>query len=402
MKKVVEGALIFCLFIIFFVAHASTGLAQSKAPQTQAQMIIDAIRITEPLSFCNEPVPLTNPDVRERLERELLISLDNSDDIILWIKRANRYFPDIEKELKEQSMPDDLKYITIAESSLRPMVFSNKGAVGYWQFIESTGGKYGLDITSDIDERRSFSKSTRAAIKYLKDLYSMLNSWTLAAAAYNMGEDGLKGEMMAQKVNDYYRLYLNQETQRYVFRILAAKIILSNPARFGYVLGKNDLYQPPLYDIVEITAGQPVPLHIIAEAAKTHFKVIKDLNPDIRLYHLPAGTRQVHIPAGTANEFPARYESLIKEWNSRKNEYAYTVKKGDSLYGIAARFGVPVKALMIWNKLWNGKKIAPGDKIYIFSDNFKTVNKTIKTEKPDKKHKTDNADAAAPPEESPE
>ncbi len=399
MKKFVEGALIFSLVIIFCVAHASTGLAQSKTPQTQAQMIIEAIRIAEPLSFCNEPVPLSDPDVRERLERELLISLDNSDDIILWIKRANRYFPHIEKALKEQSMPDDLKYITIAESSLRPMVFSNKGAVGYWQFIESTGAKYGLDITSDIDERRNFYKSTQAAIKYLKDLYSMLDSWTLAAAAYNMGEDGLKGEMTAQQVNNYYRLYLNQETQRYVFRILAAKIILSNPAKFGYVLGKNDLYRPAQFDIVEITAGQPVPLHIIAEAAKTHFKVIKDLNPDIRLYHLPAGTRQVHIPAGTANEFPARYESLIQEWNSRKNEYAYTVKKGDSLYGIASRFGVPVKALMIWNKLWNGKKIAPGDKIYIFSDNFKNMNKTTKTEKPDKKEKTDKT---APPEETPE
>ncbi len=392
MRKFFQGILIASFATLLIISHSTAGFAQSKAPQTPGQMILEAIRISEPLSFCGEPVPLSDPEIRERLERELLVSLDNSDDIILWIKRANRYFPYIEKALKEQSMPDDLKYITIAESSLRPMVFSNKGAVGYWQFIEGTGSKYGLEITGDIDERRNFHKATGAALKYLKELHALFDSWTLAAAAYNMGEDGLKSEIVVQKVNNYYRLYLNQETQRYVFRILAAKIIMSNPAKFGYVLGKDDLYWPRSFDVVEITAGQPVPLHIIAQAANTYHKVIKDLNPEIKLYHLPAGTYQLHIPKGAADGFPARYEKLIKAWNNEKSEYVYTVRKGDSLTGIAARFNVPLKALMIWNKISNSKKLAPGNKIYIFTDNFKTINKSLKPEKTDRKDKTNKKD----------
>ncbi len=371
------------------IVYAPAGYTQVKAPQTPAQMMIEAIKITEPLSFCGEPVPLHDPDVRERLERELLVSLDNSDDIILWLKRANRYFPHIEKALKAQSMPDDLKYITIAESSLRPLAFSNKGAVGYWQFIEGTGTKYGLAVNSDIDERRNVYKATEAAVKYLKDLYALFDSWTLAAAAYNMGEDGLKSEIMVQKVNDYYRLYLNQETQRYVFRILAAKIIMSNPIKYGYVLGRDDLYWSKPFATMEIKASQPVPLHIIAQAANTNFKIVKDMNPQIKLYHLPSGTHLLHLPKGSTDGFPERYEKLIRQWYSDKGEHVYTVKKGDSLAGVSARFNVPLRALMIWNKISNGKKILPGDKLYILTDNYKAMSKSIKTDKADNTDKAD-------------
>ena len=360
-------------FTVIIITCTSICYADVKAPQSAGQAILEAIRINEPLNFCNEPVPLGDPDVRERLERELLVSLDNSDDVILWLKRANRYFPEIERVLKANQLPDDLKYITIAESSLRPLAFSNKGAVGYWQFIESTGIKYGLEVTSDIDERRNVDQATQAAIRYLKDLYTLFGSWTLAAAAYNMGEDGLKSEILVQKVSSYYKLYLNQETQRYVFRILAAKIIMSNPARFGYVLSKSDLYLPREFDTVEIKAGKPIPLHIIAQAARTYFKIIKELNPQIKYYHLPAGTRQIRIPKGCADGFPERYDKLIAEWFSRINDSVYTVKKGDSLTGIAARFDVPFKALLIWNAMNATRKIAPGDKLYIFSDTLQSV-----------------------------
>ncbi|HBJ75657.1 MAG TPA: lytic transglycosylase, partial [Syntrophaceae bacterium] len=143
---------------MMIIAFLPAGHAQTKASPSAGQAILEAIRISEPLTFCGELVPLADPDVRERLERELLVSLDNSDDIILWLKRANRYFPEIERVLKANFMPDDLKYITIAESSLRPLAFSNKGAVGYWQFIEGTGTRYGLQVTNDIDERRNVYK----------------------------------------------------------------------------------------------------------------------------------------------------------------------------------------------------------------------------------------------------
>jgi len=369
------------LIVIIINASATSVEAQLGWHQSVGQSLINALKISEPLTFCNEPVLLSDPDVKERLEKELLVSLDNSDDVILWLKRANRYFPHIEKVLKNNSLPDDLKYIVIAESSLKPLAASNKGAVGFWQFIENTGVKYGMKINNDIDERRNFFTSTEAATAYLKDLHALFDSWTLAAAAYNMGEEGLKTEMLVQKVNNYYQLYLNQETQRYVFRILAAKIILSNPEKYGYYLTEEDLYKPVQFDRVEITANQPVPLYIIAQAANTYFKVIKDLNPHIKNYYLPAGKHDLLVPKGTASGFSERYGNLLKQWLNEKVKSVYSVKKGDSLSTIAKRFNVSVKAIMIWNGISNAKDVSSGDQLFIFSNTtFKPENNSGKNE----------------------
>ena len=370
------------IFIIaIIIASAIYVEAQTGWNQSVGQSLINALKINEPLTFCNEPVPLSDPDVRERLERELLVSLDNSDDVILWLKRANRYFPYIEKVLKNNFLPDDLKYIVIAESSLKPLAASNKGAVGFWQFIENTGTRYGMKINNDVDERRNFFISTEKATAYLQDLHALFNSWTLAAAAYNMGEEGLKTEMLVQKVNNYYQLYLNQETQRYVFRILAAKIILSNPEKYGFYLTGEDLYKPVQFDRIEITANQPVPLYVIAQAAKTYFKVIKDLNPHIRNYYLPAGRQNLLIPKGAASGFSERYENLLKQWSDEKEKSIYTVKKGENLSTIAKRFNVSVKAIMIWNGISNAKNVSSGDNLFIFSNTtFKPGNNADKNE----------------------
>jgi membrane-bound lytic murein transglycosylase D len=362
------------LVIVFFVTGAHAQQNNSKAPLSTGQTLLQALKADKSPIFCGEAVPLIEPEVKERLERELLYALDNSDEVILWLKRANRYFSHIEKVLRSNSMPDDLKFIAIAESSLKPHASSNKGAVGYWQFIEGTGNRYGMEINSDIDERRNFFTSTEAALAYLRDLYAMFGSWTLAAAAYNMGEEGLKTEILVQKVNNYYQLYLPQETQRYIFRILSAKIIMSNPQKYGYYLAKEDLYEPLEFDRVEIESGNPVPIYIVAQAAKTYFKVIKDLNPHIRNYSIPAGKHQILIPKGSAAGFAPRYYSLLQQWVTEKKECAYTIKKGDNLSNIAARFNVPVKAIMIWNGITNGKKVTPGDKLIIFSKNQKSEN----------------------------
>ncbi len=365
------------LIVTIIMASVINVEAQTGWHQSVGQSLINALKISESLTFCNEPVPLSDPDVKERLERELLVSLDNSDDVILWLKRANRYFPHIEKVLKNNSLPDDLKYIVIAESSLKPLATSNKGAVGFWQFIENTGVKYGIKINNDIDERRNFFTSTEAATAYLKDLYALFGSWTLAAASYNMGEEGLKTEMLVQKVNNYYQLYLNQETQRYVFRILAAKIIMSNPEKYGYYLTERDLYKPVQFDRVEITANQPVPIYIIAQAAMTYFKVIKDLNPHIKNYYLPAGKYNLLLPKDTASGFSERYENLLKQWLDEKEKAVYTVKKEDNLPTIAKRFNVSVKAIMIWNGISNAKDVSSGDQLFIFSNTtFKPENNT--------------------------
>lgn len=365
-------AITFCAII----GEAQTGWQQSFG-QSSGQELIKALKFKDPLAFCNESVPLNEGDVRERLERELLVSISNGDDVILWLKRAHRYFPHIEKVLKNNSLPDDLKYIVITESHLKPMATSSKGAVGFWQFIESTGSRYGMKVNKDIDERRNFFTSTDAAVAYLKDLYAIFGSWTLAAAAYNMGEDGLKTEMLMQKVNNYYKLYLNQETQRYVFRILAAKMMMSSPGKYGFYLTEDELYKPLQFDQVEITVNKSIPIYIVAQAANTYFKVIKDLNPHINGYYLPSGTHSILIPYGTASGFHERYADLLNQWHEEKEKVIYTVQRGDTLATIAKRFNVAIKAIMKWNNISSVKDVSPGDKLYIFTD-LNIIDSTIK------------------------
>ncbi|MFH1076477.1 MAG: transglycosylase SLT domain-containing protein, partial [Pseudomonadota bacterium] len=342
---------------------------------TQASTIpslIECIRIKEPLYFCGEPVPINNQDVLERLEKELLLAIWDKPQVILWLKRANRYMPFIEESLKKDGLPDDLKYIVVAESGMRPHIGSPKGALGFWQFIESTGNHYGLAINDNIDERRNIEASTRAAISYLKNLYSIFNSWTLAAAAYNMGEYGLKKEIEIQEVNDYYLLYLSIETQRYLFRILAAKLILSNPARYGFDLLQEDLYHPYECDRVDIYCSQNIPVTAIAKAAFTYFKMIKDLNPQIRGYYLPSGTHSLLIPKGTAEGFNTRLQQFVnislahsQTQQPSPKKLVHIVDQGDSLTLIARRYNVSVNSLLRWNKLKQVKHIHPGDRIVV-------------------------------------
>ncbi|MDH3886600.1 MAG: transglycosylase SLT domain-containing protein, partial [Desulfobacterales bacterium] len=329
-------------------------------------------KITQPLDFCGEPVDLGSQAVRERLEKELLLTIWDRPQVILWIKRSTRYLPIIEEMLKENEMPDDLKYVPIIESALRAHAGSRKGAIGFWQFLESTGEKYGLKINAEIDERRNIFSSTRAAIHYLKELYGILGSWTLAAAAYNMGELGLQSEIVSQKTNDYYRLYLPLETQRYVFRIISAKLIFMDPERFGYRVPEADLYPPLQFDRTHIECFQDTPIHIIARAANTHFKVIKDLNPEIRGHFLGAGMHSLLIPKGSEKGFHVRFKQLVKEWLAENQERVYVVQEGDNLTSIAERFNVPLPALLIWNRLDGKKPIYPGDRLVIYPNEVKS------------------------------
>jgi membrane-bound lytic murein transglycosylase D len=358
-----------CALCIMVITEtpAQGDLPPMLEPPSPSSMI-SSVNIKGPLDFCGEPVPLDNPEVRERLEKELLIILWNRPQVILWMKRAGRYMPFIEETLKKNSMPDDLKYLAIIESSLISHVSSSKGAKGYWHFIEGTGKNYGLKIDEDVDERRNFFSSTRAAVNYLKKLYGIFGSWTLSAAAYNMGEDGLKAEMLVQNTNNYYSLYLPVETQQYVFRAISVKIILSNPEKYGFKLTKEDLYLPLQFDRIELACDQETPISLIAQAAKTYFKVIKDLNPEIKGYYMAKGKHVILIPRGAAVGFQARYEELLKKWLADRKEHVYVVKKGESLSSIAARFKVPLQAIRIWNHMGSNTKMRPGDQVVIFPD----------------------------------
>jgi membrane-bound lytic murein transglycosylase D len=359
------------LCILFLGGHGVQAGTLESAGTPNMLLPMSAYRIRAPLNFCGEAVPLDNPDVRERMERELLISAWNNPQVILWMKRSGRYMPYIEKMLRENKMPEDLKFVAIAESALRNYAGSSKGAKGVWQFMEETGTKYHLKVDDDFDERRSFFAATRAALNYLKDLYAMFGSWTLAVAAYNMGESGLQSEMLIQRVNNYYQLYLPLETQQYVFRILSAKLILSNPTRYGFHLREEDLYSPHSVEQIEISCSQDTPVQIIAQTAKTDFKVIKDLNPEIRGYYLPAGHHVLFVPRGAAEGFQTRFEGLFSQWLVDGRANVYIVKKGDNLFSLAERFKVPIQAILAWNRRAMKKKLNQGDRLIIFSNALK-------------------------------
>jgi len=358
---------LFVIALITLLGAGATGAQETEIQQSPAwPSLMTTIRITEPIDFCGETVDLDSQEVRERLEKELLLTIWDRPQVILWIKRSPRYMPIIEKMLSENGMPDDLKYVAIIESALRPHAGSQKGAIGFWQFLKSTGEKYGLRVNAEIDERRNIFASTLAAISYFKELYAMLQSWTLAAAAFNMGELGLQSEMVSQKSNDYYQLYLPLETQRYVFRIISAKIILSDPQRFGFHFTDQDLYPPLQFDRIHIECFQDTPIHVVARAANTRFKAIKDLNPEIRGHFLAAGSHALLIPKGSADGFNARFKELVQQWLAENQERVYVVKEGDNLTAIAERFNIPLPALIIWNRLDAKEPIHPGDRIVIY------------------------------------
>jgi hypothetical protein len=259
--------------------------------------------------------------------------------------------------------------MAIAESALLPHAGSIKGAIGFWQILPDTGRRYGLVIDDTMDERRNIFASTRAAIAHLKALHDLMGSWTLSAAAYNMGEDGLEAEIMVQHTRDYYRLYLPLETQRFIFRILSAKLILSEPAKFGFRLTDADYYPPLEFDRINIDCFQKIPLTLVAKASKTDFKAIKDLNPEIRGHYLTEGTHSLLIPKGANKGFNARYKKLVKEYEEKRTDRIYIIKEGDNLSSIADKFDVPLAVLIIWNRLDLNKPIHPGDRLIIYPKN---------------------------------
>ncbi len=363
--------------ILLLIILAGTGISGAQEPAMQQPSnwpsLMTHIKINESLDFCGEPVALHLQEVGERLEKELLLMIWDRPQVALWIKRSTRYLPIIERMLRENNMPADLKYVAIIESALRPHAGSRKGAIGFWQFLRSTGRNYGLRINTEIDERRNIFASTQAAINYFKALYEMLGSWTLSAAAYNMGELGLQSEMASQKSQDYYQLYLPLETQRYVFRIIAAKMILTDPARFGFQFTDQDLYPPLAFDRIQFECFQDTPLQIVAQAANSYFKAIKDLNPEIRGHFLAAGTHSLLIPPGNAEGFDARFKQLVQQWQATNQERVYVVQTGDNLTSIAERFKVPLPALLIWNRLDGRKPIHPGDRLVIYPNENMTT-----------------------------
>lgn len=233
--------------------------------------------IPDTLYFAGERVPLEVYYVREALDNELIVNMYRQSATVQYFKRANRYFPVIEPILKKNGIPEDFKYLCVIESGLTNATSPAK-AQGFWQFIKSTGTTYGLEVNDEIDMRNNLEASTEAACKYIKSLYARFHSWSAAAAAYNCGEGGLDRRMRQQGTENYYDTRLNAETSRYVYRILAMKLIMQNPRQYGYHLRRCDLY-PPIPTRTATLSGQNVDLSQFAKENGTSYKMLITLNP---------------------------------------------------------------------------------------------------------------------------
>ncbi len=256
------------------------------------------------LSFAGEPVPLQYFDVRESLDRELLKVMYWHSETFLYLKRAPRFFPIVEKILKQNNIPQDFKYLMVAESGMSCVV-SPSGAAGYWQFMDYTAKKYGLIVNNEIDQRYDIYKSTQAACNFFKDAYNQFGSWTLAAASFNVGKNALSRAIQKQGTSNFYNLALNTETARYLYRILAYKLIMSNPQKYGFHLRKQDYYYPIKVRFIKV--DQPVDSWIIfAKKYGTNYKILLLLNPWIRSDKLSktyGSVFYVRIPAPGARKY---------------------------------------------------------------------------------------------------
>lgn len=245
------------------------------------------------LDFCGEDVPLKDFDVYERMERELLVNVHWSSATILYLKRANRWFPVIEPILEKHGIPNDFKYLAVIESGLTNAV-SPAGAAGFWQFMAPVAKQYGLEVNDKIDERFNLEKATNAACKYLKEAFSKYGSWTMAAASYNFGMNGIDRQIGRQRSRNYYNLYLVEETSRFVFRLLAIKEIFSNPFKYGYDINESELYKS--FETKEIVVNKEIKdLALFAKENGINYKIIKIFNPWIRDNFLPNPNRKVYI-----------------------------------------------------------------------------------------------------------
>jgi len=282
---VLASIVILAVFFINAEKNVNKSVTEAKvsvdsSANGQYNYKIKALKIPDDLSFCGEKVQLEKTDIRERIDRELLVNTYWQSNALLWFKRTHKYFPVIEPILKEKGVPDDFKYLAVIESDLRN-VTSPAGAKGMWQMLKDAGRENGLEINDNVDERYHLEKATRAACDYLIKAKERLGSWTLAAAAYHAGNYGIEKRLNEQMVDSYYDVLAGENTERYIPRIVAAKEILSNPEKYGFAFDNDDLYEiGPSHSVKVDTA-----ITNIANFAKnydTNYKELKMLNPWLR------------------------------------------------------------------------------------------------------------------------
>jgi hypothetical protein len=361
-RKCRIGVLALVTFLLLgFYGAGGWGGIDSRTPVPT--WVVPYFELPEKAELCGESVPLGTADVRERFDREFTIVTQSHAQVFLWLKRTERYFPWIEKQLAARGLPDDLKYVTVAESDLVSSAVSHAGAAGPWQFMSNTANCYGIAQSPLIDERYDQEKSAAAAFGYLKDLHDLFHNWTLALAAYNCGEKRVQAEIGKQKVDNYYFLKLPLETERYVFRILAIKEVLKNPEKYGYHLPKGAGYQPILFEKVNVNLPGPMPVEAAAQAAGITYRELKVLNPCLVSDSIPTGGITIRVPEGSVKKF----ENGVEVWKSEYKPTAlvHKVSPGETLGSIAVKYNLTKQQICGWNKL-AGDKIRTGQKLKIY------------------------------------
>ncbi len=294
-------------------SQASDTLSRPTSSKTNANTITYAsVAIPEQVSFAGEKVPLQDPEVRERLEMELVQTAYRHSRTIMNLKRAGRWFPQIVPILRAHNIPEDFKYIAVVESNLLNLI-SKVGATGFWQFLRETGKQYGLEVNKEVDERYHRLKATTAACKYLNHSYGIFDNWALVAASYNRGMGGIRSNVNRQKVTSYYDLFLNSETAKYVIRAVAVKIIFENPTNYGFNIPKSQLYAPIDYRKVKVEHTISDLVEFAVQQGIT-YKMLKVHNPWLRRKTLtiksPGKTYTILIPKGVKPNSAFRQQDI--------------------------------------------------------------------------------------------
>lgn len=301
---IIPISILFISIHFFTFSQTEEGENKQYKEEFDNNYSIFAVDIPKDLNFASEKIPLNNYDVFETIDREFLVNTYWQSQTILFLKRANKFFPIIEPILKKNNIPDDFKYLAIAESGLTN-ASSPSGAKGFWQFLKNTGKEYNLEITKEVDERYNIEKSTQAACDFLNKSYKKFNNWTLAAASYNMGMNGLNKQLKRQYTNNYWDLLLNSETARYVNRIVAIKTIMSNPDKFGFHIRKKDLYE--YIETYSVTVDTTITdLGLFAYKNGVNYKLLKIYNPwlrDNKLYNKKRKEYKILIPKNNNRNF---------------------------------------------------------------------------------------------------
>lgn len=291
-------------FISFGLNGNDNATVESVKKKKVSQTIVPP-PIPDKLTFAGEEVPLWNFDIKESLDRELMVNTYFHSQTLRFLKLVPRYFKIIEPILKKNNIPDDFKYLALAESGFDPKALSPAGAAGIWQFMKGAARENGLEVNTEVDERYHIEKATVAACKYLQESFDKYGDWTTVAASYNAGRNGVDRQVERQKETHYYNLLLSEETNRYVFRILALKVILENPEVYGFEVSKKAIYPSIPVKIIEVN-GAVADFADFAKAHKTNYKILKYFNPWLRETYLTnksGKTYEIKIPTGKYREY---------------------------------------------------------------------------------------------------